>query len=161
MDAAAAGARSDRCRSSATPETAMLEQPDSAARRKTRPVRGNAAVTRPEPAALRATLTAATIAALLALGACAVGPTYTAPVSALEPAFLNAAPAATTNQAPAPDIAAFWRGFNDPALSQLVERALAANGDVRIAQARLQEARATLQGAQAEQLPNIGVAADA
>jgi len=139
----------------------MFERPDCAARPKTRPVRGNAAVARRVPAALRATLTALSVGAVLALGACAVGPTYTAPVSALEPAFLNAGAAATNNQAPVTDIAAFWRGFNDPALSQLVERALAANGDVRIAQARLQEARATLQGAQAEQLPNIGVAADA
>jgi multidrug efflux system outer membrane protein len=66
----------------------------------------------------------------------------------------------TNAQTPASDIATFWRGFNDPALSQLVERALAASGDVRIAQARLQEARATLQGAQAERLPNVGVNAD-
>src|SRR5204862_275865 len=52
-------------------------------------------------------------------------------------------------------IATFWRGFADPTLSRLVERALAANGDVRIAQARLRESRALLEGAQAELLPEV------
>ena len=116
---------------------------------------------RAAPLHVRPTLAAAAVGALLALSACAVGPIYTAPVPALDPAFVNAGASATNNQGPGADIAAFWRGFGDPALSQLVERALTANGDVRIAQARLQEARATLQGARAEQLPNIGVAADA
>ena len=103
---------------------------------------------------------AGTLAALLVLAGCAVGPDYTAPAATLDAAFVNAGASGTNAQTPASDIATFWRGFNDPALSQLVERALAASGDVRIAQARLQEARATLQGAQAERLPNVGVNAD-
>ena len=111
------------------------------------------------PRAVRSTIGA--LFALLALAGCAaVGPNYTPPASTLDPAFVNAGASATNAQAPAADIATFWRGFNDPALSDLIERALAANGDVRIAQARLQEARATLQGAQAERLPNIGAVAD-
>ncbi|MEO5881959.1 MAG: efflux transporter outer membrane subunit, partial [Caldimonas sp.] len=77
----------------------------------------------------------------------------------LDPAFVNAAGGAV--QPASADIATFWRGFADPLLSALVERALAANGDVRIASARLQEARATLRGANAQLLPEIGVAADA
>jgi multidrug efflux system outer membrane protein len=109
----------------------------------------------------RLALSSAAIGVLLALGACAVGPTYTAPPSTLDPAFVNAGATATRSDAPGADIASFWRGFNDPALSQLVERALAANGDIRVAQARLQEARATLQGADAERMPNIGAVADA
>ena len=103
---------------------------------------------------------AAAIAALLALAGCAVGPDYTAPAPTLDAAFVNAGAGGTNAQPPDSDIATFWRGFNDPALSDLIERALAANGDVRIAQARLQGARATLQGAQAELLPNIGAVAD-
>ena len=105
-------------------------------------------------------LRAGALAALLALAGCAVGPDYTAPAPTLDAAFVNAGAGGTNAQPPDSDIATFWRGFNDPALSQLVERALAANGDVRIAQARLQEPRATLQGTQAERLPNIGVGAD-
>jgi outer membrane protein, multidrug efflux system len=99
------------------------------------------------------------LALLLGLAGCAVGPNYQAPAVALDAAFLNANPA--NAQAPGADIATFWRGFGDPLLSQLVDRALAANGDVRIAAARLREARANLQGANAELLPEIGVAADA
>ena len=97
---------------------------------------------------------------LLALAGCAVGPNYQAPALGLDAGFVNAvAPAASANAAV--DIAAFWRGFGDPSLTQLVERALAANGDIRIAQARLQEARASLQGADAALLPEIDVSADA
>ena len=101
------------------------------------------------------------LGALLGLAGCAaVGPNYQPPTTSLDPAFVNAGSSATNAQAPAADVATFWRGFNDPALSDLIERALAANGDVRIAQARLQGARATLQSAQAELLPNIGAVAD-
>lgn len=104
---------------------------------------------------------AAVAAAMALLAGCAVGPDYTAKPPAIDAGFVNAGAAATNAQAPGADIASFWRGFNDPALSALVERALGVNGDVRIAQARLQESRATLQGAQAELLPSIGVAANA
>ena len=106
----------------------------------------------------RARLGLALAAAILA-GACAVGPDYREPKPALDASFVNA-PAAAVNPAGA-DIAAFWRGFGDAELTALIERGLAANGDVRIAQARLQESRAILLGARAELLPNIGVAADA
>jgi multidrug efflux system outer membrane protein len=99
-------------------------------------------------------------AALLALAGCAVGPNYQPPAVTIDPGFINAGASSTNAQTPGGDIASFWRGFNDAALSALVERALAANGDVRIAQARLQEARASLQGARAELLPQIGSAAD-
>ncbi|HSI61261.1 MAG TPA: efflux transporter outer membrane subunit [Ideonella sp.] len=102
------------------------------------------------------------LAALLAtLGGCAVGPDYKAQPPALDAGFINEGAAAANPAVPGADIATFWRGFNDAALSGLIERALSANGDVRIAQARLQESRATLQGAQAELLPNLGVAANA
>ncbi len=95
------------------------------------------------------------------LAACAVGPDYKVPATPVDTGFVNAGASATNTEAPGTDIASFWRGFNDAALTHLVEQALAANGDVRIAQARLQEARASLQGARAELLPNLGVAANA
>lgn len=102
----------------------------------------------------RLALAAAT--ALLAAG-CAVGPDYQRQAPPLDAGFLNAG-AASTNAAPVgEDIARFWRGFGDPALDALVDRALAANGDVRIAQARLQEARANQGEADAQLLPSVGV----
>ncbi len=96
---------------------------------------------------------------VVALAGCAVGPNYRQPTVPHDAGFVNAPSAAPASASM--DIATFWRGFGDPDLSALVERALAANGHVRIAGARLQESRATLQGARAELLPEIGVAADA
>ena len=71
--------------------------------------------------------------------------------------FINAGATAVNTQAPAADIATFWRGFNDARLSALIERALQANGDLRIAQARLQEARANQGEADAAGLPGVGI----
>jgi multidrug efflux system outer membrane protein len=100
------------------------------------------------------------LATALAATGCAVGPDYREPKPTLDASFVNA-PGGANATAAAADIAAFWRGFGDAELSALIERGLAVNGDVRIAQGRLQESRATLQGARAELLPNIGVSADA
>ena len=98
---------------------------------------------------------------LVVVAGCAVGPNYRQPTVPLDATFVNAATAnGAASTATSADIATFWRGFGDADLSALVERALAANGDLRIARARLQESRATLQGARAELLPEIGVSAD-
>jgi NodT family efflux transporter outer membrane factor (OMF) lipoprotein len=53
------------------------------------------------------------------------------------------------------DLAGWWTAFHDPVLERLVARALTANLDVRIAGARLREARAALGGAQAGELPDL------
>jgi multidrug efflux system outer membrane protein len=100
-----------------------------------------------------------TMAALVVAG-CAVGPNYRAPAVTIDAGFINAGATGVDASAPGGDIARFWRGFDDAALAALVERALQANGDVRIAQARLRESRALLQGARAELLPEVGVGAD-
>lgn len=107
----------------------------------------------------RLTLAALALAALLA--GCAVGPDHQPPQPRVEAGFVNAGATATNAQAPSGDITRFWQAFNDAALTALVEQALTANSDVRIAQARLQEARATLQGVQAALLPEVGLAANA
>jgi multidrug efflux system outer membrane protein len=59
------------------------------------------------------------------------------------------------------DIAHFWQGFGDATLSGLIATALAANGDLQLAQARLQEARANQGFAEADQLPALSANADA
>ena len=87
-------------------------------------------------------------------------PDYQAPAVPLDAGFVNATAAAPTPGARRRHRHLLAR-LRRPGAVALVERALAANGDVRIAQARLQEARATLQGADAEPLPEIGVAAAA
>ena len=88
-----------------------------------------------------------TLAALLLAG-CAVGPDYRAPEVRLPSAWGGLSPA---GDASAPDggkapLATWWTTFRDPVLDSLVDRALASNPDLRIAQARVREARA-LRGA--------------
>ena len=97
--------------------------------------------------------------ALLAGAGCAVGPDYREPPAGAR-CQLRQRARRRVDVRPAPTSRLLAR-LRRRRADALVERALAANGDVRIAQARLQESRATLQGADAEQLPNIGVAADA
>jgi NodT family efflux transporter outer membrane factor (OMF) lipoprotein len=50
----------------------------------------------------------------------------------------------------------WWRSFNDPALSALVETALAHNTDIAIAATRVAAARADYRLARAKGLPNVG-----
>lgn len=61
----------------------------------------------------------------------------------------------------APVEADWWRGFGDPQLVALVEQARANNPDVRLAAARVEEARATEAGSRALLLPSIGAGVDA
>lgn len=85
--------------------------------------------------------------AWLLAGCAMVGPDYQAPKTELPPAW---SPAEAVAVPAAALDAEWWRRFDDPLLSSLVERALAANTDVRIARARLRAARAS--SAQAESL---------
>jgi multidrug efflux system outer membrane protein len=105
--------------------------------------------------AMRKTSLAAIAAA--ALSACAVGPDYQRPASTLDTGFVAAGTSAVNAQAVSAEVASFWRGFGDATLSALVERGIAANGDVLIAQARLQEARANLGEADAAARPGLGL----
>jgi multidrug efflux pump len=70
---------------------------------------------------------------------CAVGPDYRVPQSPVDPAFANANPAQSS---PVNSELQWWRQFQDPQLDQLIDRALTANHDLRIATARVLEARA-------------------
>jgi multidrug efflux system outer membrane protein len=93
---------------------------------------------------------AATIAATLA--ACAVGPDYHRPPVATQPTFVEAEPAVySTDESVGP----FWGQFNDDLLNGLVIEALAANHDLRIALAHLQQARALRTQAKLDLLPTI------
>lgn len=101
----------------------------------------------------RNTLASGLAAAWLAAG-CAGNPSTQPPALSfpLDTQFSQAGA-----QAEPGDIASFWRAFNDAPLTALVEQALAANTDVKIAQARLQEARADAGEADAGLLPSVGV----
>lgn len=55
----------------------------------------------------------------------------------------------------------WWRGFGDPALNSLVERALADNPSLKLAQARLARAQAAVAGARAADGPQVNGSLDA
>src|SRR5579862_403025 len=73
------------------------------------------------------------------LTACAVGPNYRTPATTVVPASSNAEPSTYSAQLAQ---AQFWRQFGDDTLNGLVDDALAANHDLRIALGHLVEARA-------------------
>lgn len=95
-------------------------------------------------------------AALLASG-CAVGPNYHRPKTEVPAAF-------RFSTATAPDSLGdqgWWQIYQDPTLLKLLGVALANNLDVRIAAARVDEARATLGATRLQQLPQLSVSAAA
>ncbi len=106
----------------------------------------------------------AAVAALasLLLGGCSVGPDYHPPVAgALKvPAGFQAV---VPDEAPADpvDLARWWTSFEDPVLTELVDRAFAANLDIDAAGARLRQARATLRGTQGTALPAVSASGSA
>lgn len=87
-------------------------------------------------------------AVALLLSACAVaGPDYRPPAAAVanRPAAAGAFHSATGpafTQAPLPDH--WWRLYNDPRLDELIEQSLAANADLRVADANIARADAVL-----------------
>jgi multidrug efflux system outer membrane protein len=91
-------------------------------------------------------------ASALILAACAVGPHYKAPSPA--PVALTALDPHLTGAAQPPPTG-WWRAFGDPELDSLVDRALASNLDVRIAVARVKQARALFRDAELDYLPRV------
>lgn len=92
----------------------------------------------------------------LALAACvSPGPRRSPPPAAAvtPPAGWRTPTVAPTVAAVAPD---WWRVFGDPALTGLIERALANNVDLAIAVSRVEEARAAEALSRAQLLPQIG-----
>lgn len=94
---------------------------------------------------------------LLLLSACNAGPDYRPPsVSDLGiPDQFQSASTIAAEQDMV-DLARWWDSFEDPILTQLIDRAFAANLDVSAAGARLRQARATLRGTRGQGLPSVG-----
>jgi NodT family efflux transporter outer membrane factor (OMF) lipoprotein len=98
-------------------------------------------------------LGAASLLALLALQACA-GPYRPAPGDAQLPPPSQWRREEGTIK---PISDGWWRAFGDPALDRLVAQALAGNEDLKIAAARIEEARAQLRLTDARRLPTLGL----
>ena len=97
--------------------------------------------------------------ALLVAG-CSVGPRYKQPVTKLQPYENAPAIESRTAAPPAPALDTWWTGFNDPALTKIVERALAQNLDLAASFTRVQQARAAAQAAGAKRMPNFDLEGD-
>lgn len=92
------------------------------------------------------------------LGGCAIGPNYRRPVVETPPAYRgDTTPAAATSVADVP----WWELFQDAALKGLIEEALANNYDLRIAAARVEQARYSVGVTRADLMPQIDYQADA
>lgn len=109
------------------------------------------------------TLTTTVVRSLLlstVLAACAVGPNYHKPKDDLLP-FHNNPVAAVRGDSANVSLDTWWTGFNDPMLSEVVQRALAQNLDLAASIGRVQQARAAAAGAGAALLPSADLNASA
>jgi NodT family efflux transporter outer membrane factor (OMF) lipoprotein len=98
--------------------------------------------------------------AALALAGCMVGPNYRSPMPEApgqDPFLSGRSPAFTGEQPPGQ----WWRLFADPTLDRLVEQALVANTDLRVAAANLRRARAVLRETRSGLFPSADASASA
>jgi NodT family efflux transporter outer membrane factor (OMF) lipoprotein len=105
------------------------------------------------------------LAALLMVAGCMVGPNYKRPATTMPAAYREPTTRPTTAPAGFEGVAReelrWWRQFGDSKLTDLVERSVKANYGISVAQARLREARAGRQMAQALLYPQVSVGASA
>jgi NodT family efflux transporter outer membrane factor (OMF) lipoprotein len=92
--------------------------------------------------------------------ACAVGPNYNKPKDELTP-FHNSPMAEATGREGQVSLDQWWSGFDDPMLTEVVQRALSQNLDLAASIARVQQARAAAAGAGAALLPSADLDASA
>ncbi|TWC69508.1 efflux transporter outer membrane subunit [Herbaspirillum sp. SJZ099] len=93
------------------------------------------------------------LAAALALSACTTGPDYRRPEYQDTPLRNVALLQQRSAQTPAPALDHWWDGFDDPVLSDIIQRVLAQNLDLSAAFARVEQAQASARIAGARRLP--------
>jgi NodT family efflux transporter outer membrane factor (OMF) lipoprotein len=101
--------------------------------------------------------------AAIFLGGCMVGPKYTKPSVPMTPAYKEAEGWKVAQPADSLPRGQWWEVFGDPELHALEEQVAAANENLKIAEARLREARALVRFNRAALFPTIsaGVGASA
>ena len=90
------------------------------------------------------------------LGACTVGPDYSSPKTDVPQSWL-----ASSSTEEVQLQANWWKHFNDPVLDKLIEKAESSNFDLKIAENRITEARASRQMAKSDLLPQANAKASA
>jgi NodT family efflux transporter outer membrane factor (OMF) lipoprotein len=88
-------------------------------------------------------------------GGCAVGPNYEKPALPVPPSWQEAQQQGIVTRSA--ELARWWTEFKDPLLDSLVERALKSNLDLRIAEGRIREARASRAVTAAGAWPTVDV----
>jgi multidrug efflux system outer membrane protein len=90
------------------------------------------------------------------VGCAAVGPDYKEPQMEVPANWSEMAPEGAITEAIPEELTRWWTLFEDPLLESLIERAVNHNKDLRIAQARIREARARRGVVAADFLPAVG-----
>jgi multidrug efflux system outer membrane protein len=91
-------------------------------------------------------------AAITTLPGCAVGPNYHRPNSPVDAQFANSA---ETGLAAGEAVDAYWLGFSDATLTNLIDDALGHNKDLAVAEANLRAARAARRLTGFDQFPTV------
>ncbi len=92
----------------------------------------------------------------VSLAGCSVGPNYKEPSLGAPAAWIEAQQKGVDTRAG--ELARWWTVFEDPLLNSLVERAVQSNLDLRVAEARIREARAVRASAAAGLWPALDTA---
>ncbi|NWN82465.1 MAG: efflux transporter outer membrane subunit [Halomonas sp.] len=95
------------------------------------------------------------------LSGCAVGPDYTAPQADIDAEFNQLRSDAGLTAGQPTELARWWTTLDDPALNQLIDRAVASNLDLRAATSRLRQVRALRNVAEGDRFPTLDASAGA
>lgn len=95
------------------------------------------------------------IAMALLIAGCTVGPQYSPPKTEMPGQWAGQDQGGITAQPV--EVVAWWQLMHDPALESLIQRAVQSNYDLRLAQARVREARAQRGVVAADRYPNVDV----
>ena len=98
------------------------------------------------------------IATFMLLGGCSTAPPASSPTSLDTPQAWSVDVGAESSSKPM-TATAWWRDFGNAELNALVESALLANTDLRIAATRVAQARALVESTDADRYPQLGLAA--
>jgi len=113
-------------------------------------------------AGLRRTLAWAITASFVALQACAVGPNYHPPQVKSPAAYSELSTGQDPLSQPVAseaDLSQWWTQLNDPTLNALITRALAQNLNLKVAAARLRQARQSVVVAASADIPHLSSSA--
>ncbi|WP_246238011.1 efflux transporter outer membrane subunit [Pseudomonas akapageensis] len=95
---------------------------------------------------------------VITLAGCTVGPDYQRPADQAAAQFMGQDALNRRDvRRPAPELDSWWKGFEDPQLTQLIQKVLAQNLDLAVAMARVEQARAVALEAGATRLPQGSV----